>query len=85
MNKNSLIFFFRDRGKPWDTTGKSNKYKRVNLSRKDTAEFYFKQLIAPPTSHLACLDFRFKKFASGESQNYFHDEKYFNLIIYRWE
>ena len=57
---------FRDRGKPWDTTGKSNKYKRVKLSRKDTAEFYFKQLIAPPTSQLACLDFRFKKFASGE-------------------
>jgi len=41
----------------------------VKLSRKDTAEFYFKQLIAPPTSNLACLDFRFKKFASDGSDN----------------
>ena len=68
----SLSFCFRDRGKPWDTTGRSNKYKKVKLSRKDTAEFYFKQLIAPPTSNLACLDFRFKKFASGKSQNIYH-------------
>jgi len=59
----------KDRGKPWDTTGRSNKYKKVKLSRKDTAEFYFKQLIAPPTSNLACLDFRFKKFASDGSDN----------------
>ena len=34
-------------------------------STKDTAEFYFKQLIDPPQSSLACLDFRFKKFSSG--------------------
>ena len=45
--------------------GGGNKYKQVELSTKDTAEFYFKKLIAPPASSLACLDFRFKKFSSG--------------------
>ena len=47
--------------------GKGNKYREVELSSRDTAEFYFKQLIAPPASSLACLDFRFKKFSSGET------------------
>ena len=45
--------------------GGGNKYKQVELSYKDTAEFYFKKLIAPPASSLACLDFTFKKFSSG--------------------
>ena len=60
----------RDRGKPWRLErGGGNKYKQVQLSSKDTAEFYFKNLIAPPSSSLACLDFRFKKFSSGSNQS----------------
>ena len=61
----------RDRGKPWRLErGGGNKYKQVELSSKDTAEFYFKNLIAPPSSSLACLDFRFKKFSSGSNQSF---------------
>lgn len=60
----------KDRGKPWQVMrGKGNKYREVELSSRDTAEFYFKQLIAPPASSLACLDFRFKKFSSDGSSN----------------
>jgi len=60
----------KDRGKPWQVKrGGGNKYKQVELSYKDTAEFYFKKLIAPPASSLACLDFRFKKFSSDGSSN----------------
>ena len=62
------MILFRDRGKPWQLKrGGGNKYKQVELSSKDTAEFYFKNLIARPASSLACLDFRFKKFSSGSN------------------
>ena len=33
----------------------------VELGRQETAEFYFRKLISPPASSLACLDFRFRK------------------------
>ena len=58
--------FRRDRGKTWQLAEEgSNQYKEVELFSRDTAEFYFKQLIKPPASTLACLDFRFKKYSSG--------------------
>ena len=57
----------RDRAKPWRVfTEAGNSYKMVTLEKGDTGEFYFKSLIAPPASKLACLDFRFKKFTSGK-------------------
>jgi len=60
----------RDRAKPWRVfTEAGNSYKMVTLEKGDTGEFYFKSLIAPPASKLACLDFRFKKFTSDGSDN----------------
>merc|ERR1711976_689683 len=60
----------RDRAKPWRVfTDAGNSYKMVTLEKGDTGEFYFKSLIAPPASKLACLDFRFKKFTSDGSDN----------------
>lgn len=60
----------RDRAKPWKLfTEAGNNYKMVTLEKGDTGEFYFKSLIAPPASKLACLDFRFKKFSSDGSDN----------------
>ena len=61
----------RDRAKPWRVfTEAGNSYKMVTLEKGDTGEFYFKSLIAPPASKLACLDFRFKKFTSGKVDLY---------------
>lgn len=56
----------KNRGSAWSDGGRreGNQYKQVFLSSQDTAEFYFKELIDPPQSSLACLDFRFKKFST---------------------
>ena len=43
-----------------------NQFSEVELKKNEKAEFFFKKLISPPASHLACLDFRFKKHASRE-------------------
>ena len=62
-----MFLIRRDRGKTWQLAEDgSNQYKEVELFNRDTAEFYFKQLIKPPESTLACLDFRFKKYSSGK-------------------
>ena len=63
----TIIILDRNRGKAWSTRESGgNTFREVELSSRDTAEFYFKELIAPPQSSLACLDFRFKKFSPGE-------------------
>ena len=59
----------RNRGKSWTNRERGgNTYKEVFISSQDTAEFYFKELIPPPQSSLACLDFRFIKFSPGGSK-----------------
>jgi len=56
----------RNKGKPWDEKQRlGNQYQEVELFRKEKAEFFFTTLISPPSSKLACLDFRYKKFSSA--------------------
>jgi len=60
----------KNRGKSWSSRESGgNRYRQVELSSQDTAEFFFKELIEPPQSTLACLDFRFKKFSSDGSKS----------------
>ena len=58
--------FFRNKGKQWEEKERrGNKYQEVELSSNEKAEFFFTQLITPPVSELACLDFRYKKFSTS--------------------
>ena len=61
-----LFLFFRNNGKLWNLQQKKgNNYQELELFGKEKAEFFFTQLISPPASKVACLDFRFKKFSAG--------------------
>jgi len=56
----------RNKGKQWEEKERrGNKYQEVELSSNEKAEFFFTQLITPPVSELACLDFRYKKFSTN--------------------
>lgn len=71
FNTNERSCNIKNRGKTWSSKeAAGNRWREVELtSSRDTAEFYFKQLIDPPQSSLACLDFRFKKFSSDGSKS----------------
>jgi len=56
----------RNNGKLWNLQQKKgNNYQELELFGKEKAEFFFTQLISPPASKVACLDFRFKKFSAA--------------------
>ena len=58
----TIIVWCRNRGKEWrEMVAGGNRYRAVELGRQENAEFYFRKLISPPASSLACLDFRFRK------------------------
>jgi len=60
----------KNRGKEWrEMVAGGNRYRAVELGRQENAEFYFRKLISPPASSLACLDFRFRKFSRGGGQH----------------
>jgi len=46
-----------------------NQHHELVLKAGDKSEFFFKQLIEPPTGGIACLDFRYKKISSGGSSS----------------
>jgi len=43
-------------------------YIHTHLRPGDSTEFFFQQLVEPPTTGIACLDFRYKKLSSGDSE-----------------
>jgi len=70
FSNNERLCNTKDRGKTWRTVAEGgNQFSEVELKKNEKAEFFFKKLISPPASHLACLDFRFKKHASDKSEN----------------
>merc|ERR1712037_470122 len=46
-----------------------NHHYELLLKSGDKSEFFFKQLIEPPSDGIACLDFRYKKISSGGSSS----------------
>lgn len=46
-----------------------NHHYELLLKSGDKSEFFFKQLIEPPSDGIACLDFRYKKISSGGSNS----------------
>jgi len=46
-----------------------NQHYELLLKSGDKSEFFFKQLIEPPSDGIACLDFRYKKISSGGSSS----------------
>ena len=60
------MFFFRNIGELWTSNQVfGNQHHELVLKAGDKSEFFFKQLIEPPTGGIACLDFRYKKISSG--------------------
>ena len=58
--------FSRNIGEPWTSNQVfGNQHHELVLKAGDKSEFFFKQLIEPPTGGIACLDFRYKKISSG--------------------
>jgi len=56
----------RNKGKTWEQKQRfGNQYHEIELFNKEKAEFFFTKLISPPSSKLACLDFRYKKFSTA--------------------
>jgi len=56
----------RNKGKSWEQKQRfGNQYQEIELFNKEKAEFFFTKLISPPSSKLACLDFRYKKFSTA--------------------
>jgi len=56
----------RNKGKTWEQKQRfGNQYQEIELFNKEKAEFFFTKLISPPSSKLACLDFRYKKFSTA--------------------
>jgi len=47
--------------------GFPNQYYSTELEARDKTEMFFENLIEPPVSGVACLDFRYKKFSTGDS------------------
>jgi len=46
-----------------------NHHYELLLKSGEKSEFFFKQLIEPPSDGIACLDFRYKKISSGGSSS----------------
>ena len=46
-------------------------------------EMFFENLIEPPVSGVACLDFRYKKFSTGKQQSNKHSLFFSNLIQFK--
>jgi len=47
--------------------GVPNTYHATILGTRDQTEIFFENLISPPTSGVACLDFKYKKVSTGDS------------------
>jgi len=47
--------------------GVPNSYHATILEQRDQTELFFENLINPPKSGVACLDFKYKKVSTGES------------------
>jgi len=64
-------------GKEWNTREMfNNHYLELEMDLGDKTEFFFQQLIEPPPSGIACLDFRYKKLSSGGSES--------RLTVFAW-
>ena len=58
--------FVRNVGESWASNQVfGNHHYELLLKSGDKSEFFFKQLIEPPSDGIACLDFRYKKISSG--------------------
>ena len=58
--------FVRNVGESWASNQVfGNHHYELLLKSADKSEFFFKQLIEPPSDGIACLDFRYKKISSG--------------------
>lgn len=58
--------FVRNVGESWASNQVfGNHHYELLLKSGDKSEFFFKQLIEPPSNGIACLDFRYKKISSG--------------------
>ena len=57
-------------GEKWSSKeGVGNQYTAALLPPARKSEFFFKQLIEPPSDGIACLDFRYQKQSSGGSKS----------------
>merc|ERR1711874_409174 len=66
FDKQEESCIIRNKGKSWEQKQRvGNQYREVELFRKEKAEFFFTKLISPPSSKVACLDFRYKKFSTA--------------------
>lgn len=45
----------------------TNHFYTTKLSDTDRTEMFFEKLIQPPANQIICLDFKFKKFSTGDS------------------
>merc|ERR1719350_2633466 len=60
----------RNIGEPWTSNQVfGNQHHELLLKSCEKSEFFFKQLIEPPSDGIACLDFRYKKISSGGSSS----------------
>ena len=66
------MFFAQMSGKDWDLKtslnflGVANNYYEVVLNPGEKSEIFFSDMVETPTQGVACLNFRYKKFHSGE-------------------